>query len=163
MRPIIKSRKHYVQMSLFTTDPVSVVNQLLIESVAVTAKNSPREVEEGAIVKAIYIELWLQTDGVQGTQVVTVSKQNESSLGPTFAEIQALDTYNNKKNVFYTTQGLTSNDNVSGPLVVLRGWIKIPRSKQRFGLGDILTLTIANPHALEDLLGCGFATYKEYT
>jgi len=41
-----------------------------------------------------------------------------------------------------------------------KGWIKIPKSKQRMGLGDrIVVQTFAQ--AL-DMIDCGFETYKEY-
>ncbi len=162
MRPIIKSRKHYIQITRSQISTVSTQNELLIESVGVTAKNTPREVEEGAIVKAIYIEMWLLDSANDGSNVVVLSKQNESGLGPSNTEILALDTWNNKKNILFTHQGLSSNNGVGNPMAVMRGWYKVPKSKQRFGLGDILSLTIRNsgPNVLEF---CGFATFKEYT
>jgi len=44
----------------------------------------------------------------------------------------------------------------------MRGWYKIPKTKQRFGLGDRLVLQIAS-QGTDALDFCGFATYKEYT
>ncbi len=162
MRAPIHSRKHYVQITLSTAVTVTRNNELLIEGVAVTSKNTPREVEEGAIVKAIYIELWTLSSSNDGSEVVLLSKQQELNVGPTYVEAIAVDTYTNKKNILFTHQGLSSNDGVGNPQMVMRGWYKIPKSKQRFGLGDILTLTVANP-SLNTLTYCGFATYKEYT
>jgi len=162
LRPIIKSRKHYVQIPADTVTTGTAKNELLIEGVAVTAKNTPREVEEGAIVKACYVELWTENSLGGGTQIVILSKQNESGVGATFTEMGTLDTYNNKKNILFTHQALAPNDGVGNPIPVLKGWYKIPKSKQRFGLGDILSLTISNPSS-GTLTFCGFATYKEYT
>jgi len=81
--------------------------------------------------------------------------------GPTFAEMQALGTFTLKKNILFTHQGLSPNDGVGNPVVVMRGWYKIPKSKQRMGLSDRIVLSIANlgTGALDY---CGFATYKEY-
>ncbi len=162
MKPVIKSRKHYVQITRSEAITVTRNSELLIESVAVTSKNTPREVEEGAIVKAVYIEMWTEHSANDGFEIVTLSKQTDLGTGPTFAETLALDTYTNKKNVLFVHQGLGSNDGVNGPYVVMRGWYKIPKSKQRFGLGDILTLTMSNPGP-QTMGYCGFATFKEYT
>ncbi len=162
MRPVIKSRKHYVQFPINQVATGVVENMLLIEAVAVSAKNISREVEEGAIVKACYIELWLQNQSNLGHTVVIISKQNELGLGATFAEMATLDTWTNKKNILFTHEGLTTNDSQGPPLPVLHGWYKIPKSKQRFGLGDILSITVSNPSS-NSLDRCGFATFKEYT
>ncbi len=140
---------------------VARVIQDLIVAVP-TGTTAVDEVVEGAIVKAIYIELWSQDDGNDGSEVVVLSKQTAGQLGPTFTEMNALGTWNEKKNIFFTHQGLTSNDGITGPLLVMRAWYKIPKSKQRFGLGDRLTLTMASNGA-QSVNFCGFAIYKEYS
>ncbi len=162
VRPMVHSTKHYVQFGItsITTgllDPIRIA--VAVES---TQVNQADEIAEGSKIKACYFELWLQNEGNLGEFIMTISKNPENGNGPTFAQQAALFTYTNKKNVLYTTQGLTSNDGISGPVNVIRGWIKIPKSKQRFGLGDTLFMNISNVSA-NDLLRCGFATYKEYT
>ncbi len=134
----------------------------MLEAVQSTVANLANEVAEGSVVKAIYIELWLQNEGSLGESIVTVCKDTKDGVGPNFAQLAALFTYNNKKNILFTHQGLTSNDGVSGPVVVLRQWIKIPKGKQRMGLGDRIVLSISNTSA-NDLVRCGFAIYKEYS
>ncbi len=162
VRPMVHSKKHYVQYPI--DQILAGVNQKIgiVTAVAVGSVNLANEVEEGSSVKAVYFELWLQNQGNLGEFIVTITKDPEGTFGPTFAEQASLMTYTNKKNVFYTTQGLTSNDGVSGPVNVIRGWIKIPKSKQRFGLGDAINLAISNVSA-NDLNRCGFSTYKEYS
>jgi len=162
LRPIIHSVKHYVQMSRSTVATVAVVNNDLIIAVEGTVANLVDEVVEGATVKAVYIELWLLDAGNDGSAIVTLTKNPQNLAGPTFANQNALGTFTNKKNILFTHQGLTSNDGITSPINVMRGWYKIPKSKQRFGLGDRLSLNIANNGA-NDLFFCGFATYKEYT
>ncbi len=162
VRPQVHSVKHYVQ---FPIDQVTAgTSQIvgLVQGVAVLNKNLSSEVEEGSTVKAVFVELWLQNQGNLGEFIVTITKSMEDGSGPTFAEQAVLMTYNNKKNVLYTTQGLTPNDAISGPINVLRSWVKIPKSKQRFGLGDRLVLNISNTSS-NALNRCGFSTYKEYT
>ncbi len=121
------------------------------------------EIHEGAIVKAIYIELWIQGESGQQTSIVTLEKAVASSTGVAFGNMVALGLYVNKKNVLFTHQGITSNDGVSAPTNIMRGWYKIPKGKQRFGLGDSLVLSIANQTTGSDIIFCGFSIYKEYT
>jgi len=161
VRPMVHSIKHYVQLPINQLLTGAVENNILVSGVAVLNKDVPSEVVEGSTVKAVFVEMWLQNEGTLSEFIVTVSKQTEFQLGPTFAEMALLQNYTNKKNILYTTQGLASNDGVSGPINILRTWIKIPKSKQRFGLGDLLSLSISNVSS-NDLVRCGFATYKEY-
>ncbi len=162
MRPVIQSVKHYVQFPIDQILTGTAQNIRLIDSVESTVANLANEVSEGSMVKAIYIELWLQNEGNLGESIVTVTKDQQNTNGPSFAQLAALFTYNNKKNVLFTHQGLTSNDGVSGPVNILRSWIKIPKGKQRFGLNDRVHLSISNTSA-NDLVRCGFAIYKEYS
>ncbi len=161
MRPVIHSEKHYVQISRSTVTTVTrnFEDLILVKSVPSTAVD---EVTEGAIVKAVFIELWVINQGNDGSHVVVISKIPQNVTGPTFVEMNALGQYPNKKNILFTQQGLDPNDGLTQPMNIIRGWVKIPKSKQRFGLGDSLRITIANNSA-QDLFYCGFATYKEYT
>ncbi len=162
VRAIIHSVKHYVQLPINQILTGVIESNVLVDAVESTIANSASEVEEGTEVKAVFIEMWFQNEGTLGEFILTVTKVPEFGTGPTFAQQAALFTYSNKKNILYTTQGLTSNDGVSGPVNVLRNWIKIPKGKQRFGLGDRLILSISNVSS-QDLVRCGFATYKEYS
>ncbi len=161
MRPIIQSQKHYVQFSLSTVATVAISAEDIV-IVTTVPTGAVDNVKAGSIIKAVYVELWVLDQGNDGSAVVILSKNEASSFGPTFAQMNALGTYDEKKNIFFTHQGLTPNDGITSPRLVMRGWYKIPRSKQRFGLGDALRLTIANNSA-QGLNYCGFATYKEYT
>ncbi len=162
MRPVIHSTKHYVQMSLFNVTAAARVNTTLVAAVSTPDKNTVSEVEEGAIVKAVYVELWHDQDGANGSVIACLVKGTAGSAGPSVAEMAALGNWDEKKNILYTFQGLSSNESVSNPIPLIRGWFKIPKSKQRFGLGDSLFLCISNPSA-NNSNNCGFSTYKEYT
>ncbi len=162
VRPMVHSTKHYVQFPVNQIGTGTREINSVVTAVAVVDKNLSSEVEEGSTIKAVFFELWLQNEGTLGEFIVTITKDLGGDNGPSFAEMAALSTYDNKKNVLYTTQGLTPNDGVSGPINVIRGWIKVPKSKQRFGLGDRINLNISNVSA-NDLVRCGFTTFKEYT
>ncbi len=160
MRPVVHSQKHYVQITRSTVATVARNQENLVQAINVATLEN--HVEEGALVKAVYIELWILDSSNDGSNIVTLSKNTNNSTGPTFTQMQTLYTYPEKKNILFTHQGLSSNDAISGPIMVMRAWYKIPKSKQRFGLGDLLNLNIANNGA-NNLFYCGFATYKEYT
>ncbi len=162
VRPVVHSTKHYVQFSLSQVATASRVNEDLAHAVESTTANLVDEVAEGTLIKAVFLELWVLDTGNDGSGVIIISKLPLDTVGPSFAAMNALGTYNNKKNILYTTQGLFPNDGIANPRVAFKGWIKIPKSKQRFGLGDRLVLTIAN-NSLQDLNYCGFCTYKEYS
>ncbi len=162
MKAPIHSVKHLVQFPFDQISTGTAQNNVLIFAVPLLSVNLAQEVVEGAVIKAVYIELWTQNSANDGHEVVCVEKTNNNLPGATFTEMATLHTYENKKNILFTHEGLTSNDGVGNPIAVLRQWIKIPKSKQRFGLGDGLALTLSNPSS-NNLNRCGLAIYKEYT
>ncbi len=159
MRSPIHSKKHYVQVSLQTVLAGARLNTTLIDAQEITATD-PDEVEEGAIVKAIFIEMWARTgDTAAGSVLMSLIKLPGGVGFPTFVQLIALHDYDNKKNILYHTQG-NSNDQDSTATAFIRQWFKIPKGKQRFGLGDKLILSVS-AQALDQII-CGFCTYKEY-
>ncbi len=164
MKPIIKSKKHFFQISQATVGQAAVVNQIFITAIEPTA-TTPGQVEEGAIVKACYIEFWVSQDSasVVGSYTVILYKDPGGTNAASSAQMAALHDYPNKKNILFTAQGLlTPND--GGQVPVLRSWYKIPKGKQRFGLGDRMILAIRNNNATSiDINFCGQIIYKEYT
>ncbi len=162
MRPVIHSVKHYQQITLSTATTVSRNTEELVKSVVVTDANLAREVQEGAIVKAIFVELWLIGTTADQFFTITLSKDVSGLTALTFAQMTDLNGWDNKKNILYTTQGLAANDGVANPIPIIRTWFKIPKTKQRFGLGDAVRLSIAS-RGDASLKYCGFATFKSYT
>ncbi len=164
MRAVIKSKKHILQISQATVAQSAIVNNLFINATEGTA-TVPQGVEEGAIVKACYVEFWVSQDSasVVGSYTVVLWKDPGGNAGMTGAQAAALHDYDNKKNILFTAQGLlTPND--GGQIPVLRGWYKIPKGKQRFGLGDQMLVSIRNNNATAiDINFCGLVIYKSYT
>ncbi len=162
MRPVIHSTKHYVQISLTTvaTGTVNITN--LVLGVPVADKNSVFEVEEGATVKAIYLELWAIGSVSDQFFTAILGKFPSNAPAPSLADMAALGDWDNKKNILYTTQGLASNDGIAGPIPIIRQWFKIPKGKSRMGINDAIKFVLAS-RGDATITICGFATYKEYT
>ncbi len=164
MRPIIQSKKHFFQISQATVAQAAVSNLTFVQALE-GAPSAPEHVVEGALVKACYVELWLSQDSasVVGSYTCALLKDPGGSNTPTPGNMAALHDYTNKKNILFTAQGLlTPND--GGQVPVLRGWYKIPKGKQRMGLGDRMRLVTRNNNATAiDINLCGVIIYKEYT
>ncbi len=124
--------------------------------------NSADDIVQGVVIKAIWIELWLLANTTAASSfVVTFEKSPGGQADPTFTEMSTLDSYTNKKNVLYTTQGLIGG-NTSNPVPVFRDWLKIPKGKQRFGLNDDFKINIAALGATA-IDFCGVTIYKAYS
>lgn len=162
VRPMVHSTKHYVQNSIATVVGGADLNLVILESVATADKVDPDHVEEGNSVKAIYFEQWIRSaEAAAGSFVFTIEKIPAGGTFPSPTSMAALQDYDNKKNIFYTSQGLV-NDVDADATPVVRNWLKIPKSKQRMGLGDKIILSLFAQGAI-DLHLCGFATFKEYS
>ncbi len=160
MRTPIHSVKHFTQRTLATVT-IGAINEFTIATAVVAPDaNNANEVTEGSEVRAVYVEMWYTgDDAVQSSVLATIEKRPSGLTAMTFAQGQSLFTYPNKKNILYTTMGLVPPNTQSG-VPLIRQWIKIPKGKQRFGLGDTLVL---NSSGISDGANiCGFMLYKEY-
>ncbi len=162
MRAPIHSVKHYVQTSLATIAAGAILTTVLVRGSRIQDVNSNPEVQEGAIVKAIFVELWVLGASANASQITTLTKFPSGKSEFTTTQMAALGDAENKKNILYVTQGLASNDGIANPIPIIRQWFKIPKGKQRFGLGDTLELQTFAQNSVA-LQVCGFATFKEYT
>ncbi len=156
VRPTINSDKHYVHhaVSNVASGARTNINLITVDNqlAAVT------DVRVGAIVKAIYVEMWIDGDTSSNTVQGVVYKRPSGVAALTTTNFSNMTAYGNKKNVLEYHQGLNP---ASGNMVALfRHWIKIPKGKQRFGIGDILSLAINSIGT--EIHMCGFAVFKEY-
>ncbi len=158
MRPRVNTRKHYIQWTITPVAVGTTVTENIVNAVDVLV--SKGDVVTGAIVSAVYIEIWIigQSDSASGNVLVSLYKQPGDGTILTQADHVDLDAYSNKKNVFYHTQGIT-NDGVANATPFIRQWFKLPKGKQRMGLGDRIRLAISTQ--AEAVNYCGFALYKE--
>ncbi len=161
MRPVITSKKHYTQQSLFAIAAAARSATVIVTAVKVADVSAANEVEDGSLVKAVYIEMWVTgDDAVQGSGIWALYKLPAGGASITAAELASLDSYDNKKNILHTGMGLFP-PNTQNPMNLVKGWFKIPKGKQRFGLGDRLEFAILAQS--DGVQACGFETYKEYT
>ncbi len=160
VRAMVHSIKHVVQFSIASLLSGNVRENVIATAVARQDVDLPTEVQEGSSIKAVYLEYWYIGDGATTSELITaVAKIPTSGAGMTAGELQAIQTYPNKKNIFEIHQGLLGKVGTN-PVNVFRHWIKIPKGKQRFGLGDKLSVNSFAGGA--DFFLCGFATFKEY-
>ncbi len=162
VRPMVHSTKHYVQNSIATIVAGAKLDIIIADAVAAPDKNLNFEIEEGNSVKAVYVEEWIRSSEVSpGSFVACLYKAPGGVSVFSTALMAALNVADNKKNILWSSQGLV-NDQDADALSLMRGWYKIPKSKQRFGLGDRLVLTVFAQGAI-DMVICGLQTYKEYS
>ncbi len=164
LRAPIKSKKHIVQVSQTTVAQSAVLVTNLVVGVEATS-TIPANVEEGAIVKAVFVELWLgnASTSVVGSYACILVKNVAGGSIPDSTDMSALHDYPNKKNILFTSQAILPPTD-GGQIAIMRGFYKIPKGKQRFGLNDKLQLVVMNRNLTAvDINLCGFALYKEYT
>ncbi len=158
---MVHSKKHFVQVSLQTVTASTIDTTTVINAVAAQDNDTVFDVDEGSTIKAVHMEMWVRTQSTSpGSFVAILYKNQGGGTNATTTEMAALGSYDNKKNVFYSTQGLI-NDADADAIALYKGWLKIPKSKQRFGLGDKLLFSLFAQGAL-DITQCGMFIYKEY-
>ncbi len=164
MRAPIHSKKHIFQISQSTVAQAAASSSTFVDAIE-GAPTTPQHIAEGALVKACYVEFWLSQDSaaVVGSYTIILYKDPGGSNAAGAGDMAALHDWNNKKNILFTGQGLlTPND--GGQVPALRGWYKIPKGKQRMGLGDKMRITVCNNNVTAiDINFCGVVVFKEYT
>lgn len=162
MMPPINSVKHFIPQTNTDIASATVLNVLVADAVPAPPSAAVVEVVEGAVIKAIRSEMWIwarNSTSIASQTVIIVEKVPAGQVPATFAQMLALQSYPNKKNVFFTFQGIAPAQG-GNPIAPIRDWVKIPKGKQRFGLGDRYFMNIA---AVNELVAvCGMHIYKEY-
>lgn len=158
----IDSVKHIVQQEATTTTSTNVRNIVVADVVARgTTRTNAFDIWEGAKLFQCYIELWL--NGLGSTNPakfqLVIMKLTAGQTPPTFTEMSNLTSYEGKKNILFTSQGIVgAAGNQSIP--ILRDWYKIPKGKQRFSIGDSVNVILAVTN--ESVQSCGLVIFKEY-
>ncbi len=161
----IQSNKHFIPQSLATVASGTVTGRSVTNSVVLPATTNAEDIQQGAVIKAVWIELWLiggEASGTNTSFMVALEKRPSGAPAMTFANTTALGAYPNKNNILYTTQGVVGSDQGGqGAIPVVRQWFKIPKGKQRQSLGDRIVLNVTA--LANSLIICGNFIYKEYT
>ncbi len=163
MKPVINSNKHFVARTAVVVGGGAILNIEMVAAIVAPATAAVQNVEEGSIVKAVHVELWIIGDGISDVTdqfVITIVKQPADAPNMTVTNSLNLQGYLNKKNILYTTQGIVGSDIDGGTVRILNDWVLIPKGKQRMGLDDKIML---NVHAVAvNMRICGMFIYKEY-
>ncbi len=158
----INSIKHYVPQANIAITSGNIVNFLVVDAVVAPAISNAFDVTEGAVIKAVYVEIWLASNAGAASEsqfVLTIEKKRDQEADMTNTQALNLGSYPNKKNILYTTQGILGSLAVTGTVPVVRNWVLIPKGKQRFGSNDQFMINVA---AVGGMQMCGITTYKEY-
>ncbi len=162
--PPIVSIKHYHHQA---NTQVASGGILRIDPVAAIANTSlptvTNEVMEGAIIKAVYVEMWVKGEGASDADTqfnLAIYKNPGGTNNMLIADIINLMAYDNKKNVLFASQGVIGGIGGGQAVPVIRQWVKIPNGKQRFGLKDKFTVALASTG--QTMQVCGLMVYKEY-
>ncbi len=162
LAPIV-AVKHYVQKENASLASAARIGITVVDAVGIDiAVTSTDEVLEGSVVKAIFSEYWFKSDAVAGTGTkfqLVFEKVPSGANGINFTQMNNLSSYPNKKNILYYTQGVVG-DLTTNSIPMIRNWFKIPKGKQRMGIGDQIIVSVSTTGAAADV--CGFSTYKEY-
>ena len=127
----INSIKHYINVenAEISTGGARTIN--VVTAVAQNAVAATTDVVEGSIVKAVFIEIWLKSKASAGSDTkfqLAVEKNPAGSAPVTFIEMNNLMAYENKRNIYFYSQGVMG-DLTTQALPVIRQWFKIPRGK----------------------------------
>ncbi len=158
----IHSIKHYAHFTNTLTASAATRGAAPVVAVQGEAIGSAVEVNEGSVIKAVFIEVWLQSQATAGNTcqfAFVIVKTPAGAANISASEMLNLGAYDNKKNILFVSQGVLGDLNTQA-VPIHRGWVKIPKGKQRFGLGDRLVWMLA-PIGF-GIQSCGISTYKEY-
>lgn len=157
MRPTVNTEKHILQFTTATVASGAIANLNL--AIGTASPSATSHVREGAVISAVYVEIWVTSDdATQGAGVVSVEKRPANATAMTYAQSVALNSYSNKKNLLFCSEGLTP-PNVQSGIPLIRQWIKIPKGKQRFSLNDYLVVNVSGIGNGANY--CGMMIYKE--
>ncbi len=124
-------------------------------------RTNATHVRVGESIAAVYVEMWvIGTLQVPVNCIMSVEKIVGGTTVMTFSQAQDLFNYPNKNNLLQIQQGLIGATDTN-PTPFFRGWIKIPKGKQRMAIGDNLQLNIAAQ--TDDVQFCGIFIYKSYS
>ncbi len=159
----IHTIKHFVARSNTGTTPGGLANLVIAEAKVAPAAALTSDVLEGSIIKAVHVEMWCAHNSAVGNSsqiTFIVEKVPAGQAAANATQLLNLQAYPNKKNIFYTFQGITPNTQTSNPIPLIRDWLLIPKGKQRMGFGDklVLSFTVVS----ETTQTCGMTIYKEY-
>ncbi len=161
LAPIV-TNKHYTYRSNAAVASGAALLGTIVQAIVAPGVANDFSVTEGSVVKAVHVEYWLKSSASAGEDTqfnFYIYKDPGGKNAMVFADGTNAGAYDNKKNILFSSQGVIG-DLTTQSIPVIREWIKIPKGKQRFGLGDKLSFMVSFTGFAGQI--CGMATYKEY-
>ncbi len=160
----INTIKHYVQKSNTAVASGTRIAIPIVSAVVAPATASTDQVKEGSIIKTCFIEIWIKGTGASDAttqfNIALEKVPGAAANAMGYADMLNMGAYDNKKNILFSGQGVIGGVGGGQSIPVMRNWYKLPKGKQRFGLGDDLVVSVATTGQAMQV--CGLATYKEY-
>ncbi len=148
-----------MEWSLLAADRGSSTSIRLAIGTASADKNAKDEVETGSHIKSIYFEFNVAAETVTNPKVfhwtIHMRPQNVTSAGTT------PNLYNLTGRNLILKRGMEMLPKDVSTVYKRIFVVKIPRKWQRFGEGDVVTISFV-ASSTENINFCGFAIYKEY-
>ncbi len=155
------SIKHFVPRTNISVASGAVGKVVVANTADAPAISAVNDVREGATIKAVHLEFWINGQGATATTQFTIVLVKIPNAGADMTSTNLLNlmSYDNKRNILYTTQGVLGNIN-NQSVAIIRDWFMLPKGKQRFARGDKLVVFITA--VAETIKWCGICIYKEY-
>ncbi len=109
MRPVVITIKHYINNENQQTAAGAINALELIQGVGQTAVVNAQDTVEGSRISAVFIEHWAKSFAAAGEDVkfqFCLEKVPAGATAITFAQMNALMGYVNKKNILFFSQGV---------------------------------------------------------
>jgi len=164
LRPV-NSEKRYNVLGPLIVAAGAVTKITLVESTTLGTVGGTTDVPVGAHVKAVFVELWVGgnssgTGNIAQVDLIVGKTKDSQNTSLTAAQSLLPNDLEWKNHILIKSKGNVSPQVNAGFIPFLRGWIKIPKSLQRFAIDERLMIYITASSF--DLAVCGVATYKFY-
>ncbi len=158
LRPVHRI-KHVVDSQFGATLGTPAVTKV-IDAVDAPVLGTTRQVETGCTVNGIYlgVEVYATTAGALANAYLMVFKNPGGNL--TLPEPNVVGGDDNKKYVIHQEMVMLEKQVAGNPRTLFKGVIAIPRGYRRFGINDLLQVSIFSPGVNLDV--CLQCIYKEF-
>ncbi len=160
LRPVHRL-KHVVDAQ-FAISAGTAVNTIIINSIDAPVIGNTSEVETGSTINGIYLNVegyqTSATGGALSNFYMIVFKNPGGNLTVPTPNVVGAD--DNKKYVIHQEMRMRQNLDNGNPRTLFNGVIAIPKGYRRFGIRDLLQVSVFTPAGTMDI--CIQAIYKEF-
>ncbi len=137
----------------------TVAVETLVAAVDAPVLASVNQVETGSTVGSIFLNVQVGTTGSGALPNVYMAVWKEPGGNLALIDPQTVGSNDNKRFVIHQEMIMTEKNSTGIPRTLFKGVISIPRGYKRFGIGDLLQITLKAPGVTFDY--CIQCIYKE--